>query len=163
MSSIRSAPELPSETVPVLASSREGCSGETILLVEDEDFVRQVTGEVLTFAGYQVICARHAAEAVRLFRQREKEVQLLLTDVVLPGRNGHDLARDLRTLRPGLKTMFISGYPDTETSKRRLQGSGVIYLPKPFSVESLMQAVHRILTEEDTGKSAKARRAATGE
>ena len=69
---------------------------ETILLVEDEDFVRQVTAEVLSFGGYQVFGARTAAEAMRVFRQQRAKVQLLLTDVVLPGTNGRELARDLR-------------------------------------------------------------------
>ena len=117
----------------------------TILLVEDEDFVRQVTAEVLSFGGYQVFGARTAAEAMRLFRQYGEKVQLLLTDVVLPGTSGRDLARDLRLLHPGLKTMFISGYPDNEVTKRSLEEPGVFYLPKPYSAESLMQKVGQVL------------------
>jgi CheY-like chemotaxis protein len=115
----------------------------TILLVEDEDFVRQVTAEVLSFGGYQVLGARTAAEAMRIFRQYGEKVQLLLTDVVLPGTNGRDLARNLRLLHPGLRTMFISGYPDNEVAKGSLEEPGVFYLPKPFSVESLMQKVRQ--------------------
>jgi CheY-like chemotaxis protein len=117
----------------------------TILLVEDEDFVRQVTAEVLSFGGYRVFEARTAAEAMRVFRQHGEHVQLLLTDVVLPGTNGRDLARDLQLLHPGLRTMFISGYPDNEVTQRGLEEPRVFYLPKPYSAESLMQKVRQVL------------------
>jgi len=132
---------------PVLTIERAGMDPvrETILLVEDEDFVRQVTAEVLSFGGYQVFGARTAAEAMRVFRQQRAKVQLLLTDVVLPGTNGRELARELRLLDPALKTMFISGYPDNEVTRHGLEEPGMFYLPKPFSVESLMQKVRQVL------------------
>jgi two-component system cell cycle sensor histidine kinase/response regulator CckA len=148
VNSVRSEPQMPAEAAAMqsLAAANQGQG--TILLVEDEDFVRQVTSDVLAFAGYRVLCARHAAEAGRMFRQHEKEVQLLLTDVVLPGKSGHNLARDLRALQPALKTVFISGYPENEVTQRALQEPGVTYLPKPFSVESLMRTVQRALAED---------------
>jgi two-component system cell cycle sensor histidine kinase/response regulator CckA len=145
VSSSQSEREISGE--PWLSISRAGMAPvrATILLVEDEDFVRKVTAEVLSCGGYQVFAARTAAEAMRVFQQHGEKLHLLLTDVVLPGTNGRDLARDLRLLHPGLKTMFISGYPDNEMSKRSLEEPGVFYLPKPFSVESLMQKVRQVL------------------
>lgn len=145
MSATRSDSERLKE--PVLTIERAGMDPvrETILLVEDEDFVRQVTAEVLSFGGYQVFEARTAAEAMRVFRQQRAKVQLLLTDVVLPGTNGRELARELRRLDPALKTMFISGYPDNEVTRHNLEEPGVFYLPKPFSVESLMRKVRQVL------------------
>ena len=145
MSATRSESEMSKE--PVLTIERAGMDPvrETILLVEDEDFVRQVTAEVLSFGGYQVFGARTAAEAMRVFRQQRAKVQLLLTDVVLPGTNGRELARELRLLDPALKTMFISGYPDNEVTRHGLEEPGMFYLPKPFSVESLMQKVGQVL------------------
>src|SRR5579871_4247667 len=89
-------------------------SGTTILVVEDEDFVREVTCEVLISAGYRVLQARTATEAARLFSREAKGADLLLTDVVLPGRNGQVLARELTGSHPGLKTIFISGYPEDQ-------------------------------------------------
>jgi two-component system cell cycle sensor histidine kinase/response regulator CckA len=151
-----SAPETLSEPVRVLTNAAVGQVHGTILLVEDEDFVRHVTCEVLSFAGYEVLCARHAPEAMRVFRQHEEEVQLLLTDVVLPGRNGHDLARDLRAVRPTLKTMFISGYPENEATKHGMQEKGAVYLPKPFSVESLIRTVGQALAEDGIAETGKA-------
>jgi two-component system cell cycle sensor histidine kinase/response regulator CckA len=117
----------------------------TILVVEDEEFVRKVTCEVLSFAGYQVLEARTAVEALRLFEQCRKNVQLLLTDVVLPGRNGGTLSRELKALQPRLKTIFTSGYPENEIAKHGLQEPDVFYLAKPFSVESLMRKITGVL------------------
>jgi two-component system cell cycle sensor histidine kinase/response regulator CckA len=126
----------------------------TILLVEDEGFVRQVTCEILGLAGYEVLKARNGVEARCAFQQHGESIQLLLTDVVLPGENGRDLATYLKTLQPGLKTIFISGYPENTVSRNGLQPEGVFYLPKPFSVESLMQKVREVLLEEGKTKRA---------
>src|ERR1044071_3853504 len=82
----------------------------SILLVEDETFVREVTAEILTTAGYKVLKARSAVEGIREFRQHKGEVALLLVDVVLPGKNGWDMAKELMKEEPKLKTVFISGY-----------------------------------------------------
>jgi CheY-like chemotaxis protein len=83
----------------------------TILLVEDESFLREVTCEILESAGYRVLKARTAAEAISAFDEYKTIVRLLLTDVVLPGQNGCDLATDLRSISPKLKIIFTSGYP----------------------------------------------------
>jgi CheY-like chemotaxis protein len=84
---------------------------ETILLVEDESFLREVTCEILESAGYRVLKARTATEAISVFDECRTIVRLLLTDVVLPGQNGRDLATDLRNVSPKLKIIFTSGYP----------------------------------------------------
>jgi two-component system cell cycle sensor histidine kinase/response regulator CckA len=122
-------------------------AGRTILLVEDESFVRKVTREILQSAGYHVLEARNAAEAMREFHGYGKEVQLLLTDVVMPGRTGRDLAHDLRGICTGLKTIFISGYPENAVTRNGLQERGWFYLPKPFSAESLVEKVRQVLEE----------------
>jgi CheY-like chemotaxis protein len=80
----------------------------TILLVEDESFHREVTCEILESAGYRVLKAGTAAEAISAFDEYKTIVRLLLTDVVLPGRNGRDLATDLRCVCPKLRIIFIS-------------------------------------------------------
>ena len=79
----------------------------TILLVEDESFLLEVTCEILESAGYRVLKARNAAEAVSAFRQFHCIVRLLLTDVVLPGQNGRDLPHELRSISPDLRIIFI--------------------------------------------------------
>jgi two-component system, cell cycle sensor histidine kinase and response regulator CckA len=117
----------------------------TILVVEDEAFVREVLGEILRSAGYRVLVARNAAEARIMFHHEREGIQLLLTDVVLPDRNGCDLASEFAPLRRGLKTMFISGYPENAVTRKGSQHSEWLYLPKPFSGTSLIQKVAEAL------------------
>jgi len=122
-------------------------TGGTILLVEDEPFVREVVAEILRSAGYRVLKARQAVEAMRVFRRHRKEVELLITDVVMPGQNGCDLARDLSGICPGLITIFVSGYPETVLTKDGTLESGVFYLPKPFSAADLLQQVRQVMQD----------------
>ena len=107
--------ELSSEATPDAVSiatdiDRQPGHG-TILLVEDNTSLLKTTCEVLESAGYRVLKTRTAAEAICVFHQYKAIVRLLLTDVVLPGQNGQDLANYLRSVCPDLRTIFISGYP----------------------------------------------------
>ena len=123
--------------------------GTTILLVEDEKFVREVAGEILLSDGYCPLQAWCAAEARRLFYEHE-DVHLLVTDVVLPDDNGAHLAQELGSRRPGLKTIFISGYPETAVARAGVQEHDLrYYLPKPFSSESLTTKIKQVLEEND--------------
>ena len=117
----------------------------SILLVEDEAFVREVTAEILAAAGYQVLTARSAVEGIREFRQHRGEVELLVVDVVLPGKNGRDMAIELMKEDPKLKTVFISGYPENLADRNRDFLHNTIYLPKPFSLGSLMQKIRDVI------------------
>jgi two-component system cell cycle sensor histidine kinase/response regulator CckA len=135
-------------TAPAIGMGTERAwARETVLLVEDENFVRDVTGEILQSAGYRVLKARNAADAMRTFRQYRDEVQLLLTDVVMPGQNGFNLAHDLKAMSLGLRTIFISGYPENSVTRTGLKQTGVFYLPKPFSAESLLRQVKQALAK----------------
>jgi two-component system, cell cycle sensor histidine kinase and response regulator CckA len=125
----------------------------TILLVEDETFLRDVTCETLESAGYRVLKTRNAAEAISTFRQYQTIVRLLLTDVVLPGQNGRDLADDLRSIRPNLRTIFISGYPENVVTRHGIQEDGMFYLPKPFSLQSLIWKVRQVLEQREAEKT----------
>jgi len=116
--------------------------------VEDEAFVREVACEVLSGAGYRVLKAGNATEALQVFRENAGAVQLLLTDVVLPDRNGCDLAMELSTVGGGVKSIFVSGYPENLITRRGLRQPGWFYLPKPFSVASLMQKINEALPTE---------------
>jgi DNA-binding response OmpR family regulator len=121
----------------------------TILFVEDENFLREVTCEILESAGYRVLKARTAAEAISVFDEYKTIVRLLLTDVVLPGQNGRDLATDLRIVSPKLKIIFISGYPENVVTRQGLQEDGMFYLPKPFSAQSLTRKVRQVLERHE--------------
>jgi two-component system cell cycle sensor histidine kinase/response regulator CckA len=129
---------------PGIAESVRHGAG-TILVVEDEAFVREVLGEILRSAGYRVLVARNAAEATLIFHRDTEGIQLLLTDVVLPDRSGCDLASEFAHLCRGLRTMFISGYPENAVTRKGSQRSEWFYLPKPFSGTLLVQKVTEAL------------------
>jgi DNA-binding NtrC family response regulator len=133
-------------------STEMSLSRETILLVEDENFVREVTGEILQSAGYRVLKARNAADAMAMFRRYRDEVQLLVTDVVMPGQNGCSLADDLKLMNVWLKTIFISGYPENLVSRIGCKHPGAFYLPKPFSAQSLLRQVKSALAKSKPRK-----------
>ena len=141
-----------SETIPDSISLISGTDLQrrrgTILLVEDEDFLLEVTSEILESAGYRVLKARNAAEATKLFRQFHSIVELLLTDVVLPGQNGRDLANQLRSISPELRIVFISGYPENAVTRSGIGEAEMSYLPKPFSSQSLTRKVKQALVEK---------------
>ena len=121
----------------------------TILLVEDERFVREVASEILRSAGYGLLQARCAEEARRLFYEHE-DVHLLVTDVVLPDDNGTHLADELGSRRPGLKTIFISGYPENAVYRVGVQEHDLrYYLHKPFSTESLITKIKQVLEDSN--------------
>jgi len=121
----------------------------TILLVEDEAFVREVTYQILCSAGYRVFKALNAIDALLAFHQ-QGAVHLLLTDVVLPDRNGCDLASEITNSCPGVKTIFISGYPENSVTRKGLR-AGCFYLPKPFSAVLLLRKITDVLENEACG------------
>jgi len=118
---------------------------ETILLVEDEAFVREVTGEVLRSAGYRVVSARNAAEAAHAYDERGGEVELLLSDVVLPGETGRALAGRLRGANPRLKVLLVTGYAQHIGGREVGEEE---CLAKPFSTDALLRRVREIIDRE---------------
>ena len=137
------------DSVSIIADTDSHRGRGTILLVEDETFLREVTSEILESAGYRVLKTRNAAEALSVFGECKAIVRLLLTDVVLPGQNGRDLANDLRSVSPKLKIIFTSGYPENVVTRHGIQADGMFYLPKPFSLQSLTRKVRQVLEEQE--------------
>jgi two-component system, cell cycle sensor histidine kinase and response regulator CckA len=114
----------------------------TILLVEDEAFVREVTAEVLRMAGYRVLAVGNAAEAVITYSAYLDDVDLLLTDVVLPGESGSALAERLRRENPQLRVLLVTGYG---AQMGKMGAKQEEWLAKPFSSEALLKTVRRVL------------------
>jgi CheY-like chemotaxis protein len=140
---VAAAPSFVEEgSAPALAPSG-GC--ETILLVEDEDAVRMITSAVLRRQGYQVLEASTARGACDIFEQRASEIDLLLTDVVMPDMNGPSLAQRLVSIRPELRILFISGYADVSFEAG---GSNVSFLSKPFQASALAAKVRDVLSRQ---------------
>jgi CheY-like chemotaxis protein len=154
-------PKAPADSTLARVQAEASKASRTILLVEDESFVREVTCEVLQYAGYRVFKAANALEALRLFRRYGKEVQLVITDVVMPGKNGHALASDLWAIRPDLRAILTSGYPENVGARPAFPKHGACFLSKPFSVESLLLKVRQVLESGDipaAARTAQARR-----
>lgn len=140
----------PAAVVPSTAplSPLEPCGGnETILLVEDEPAVRALIERVLGRLGYQVLSAGNPAEAQALFQRQREEIALLLTDVMMPGQTGVELARDLRQTKPGLKVVFISGYMHREDLAKAVLGSGSPFVQKPFQPSELARQLREVLDQ----------------
>lgn len=126
--------------------SEEGQAGgaETILLVEDEEFVRKVTSEVLESAGYRLVSARCAAEALEAQRTCPESVDLLLADLVLPGTSGRQLAHEFAGLCPQARILLMSGYAE-QLALCGLSAHGRECLAKPFSSRTLLRRVRQAL------------------
>ena len=118
---------------------------ETLLLVEDEDAVRELVEELLRDAGYEVLTASRPADALRAAADHAGPLHLLITDVVMPQMAGPDLARQLRALRPGLKVLYLSGYSPGIVADRGVLEDGAMFLQKPFSAEALEAKVRDTL------------------
>ena len=117
---------------------------ETILLVEDEEQVRALARASLVEAGYTVLEACNGAEALALSARHTGPLHLLLTDVVMPGMSGSELARALQAQRPGLRVLYMSGYPDEQLGRHGVAEPHAL-LPKPITPERLRAQVRRVL------------------
>jgi signal transduction histidine kinase/ActR/RegA family two-component response regulator len=117
----------------------------TILLVEDEAVLMDIVSEILTDWGYQVLRANSGLEALDLAQTHLPNIDLLLTDVVMPGMSGGALAQNLLTQRPNLKVVFMSGYTDDSVLKHGIASSEVTFIQKPFSPQALLSRVQETL------------------
>jgi PAS domain S-box-containing protein len=115
--------------------------GERILVVEDEEDVREVVTRALKEAGYRVLEASNGEEALELVTGGEASIDLLLTDIVMGGMNGRELAERISRLLPELPVIYISGYTDGEIARRGLLEPGAIFLQKPFSPDLILKTV----------------------
>jgi two-component system cell cycle sensor histidine kinase/response regulator CckA len=120
-------------------------AGETILLVEDDPAVRRMAAEVLLNAGYRVLTAPSGADALRIASKHEGRLDLLLTDVVMPGMTGPELARQFISQFPRMRILYTSGYTDDAIEKHGAREKTVQVLQKPFTHSTLAQAVRKIL------------------
>jgi two-component system cell cycle sensor histidine kinase/response regulator CckA len=118
---------------------------ETVLLVEDEDAVRKYVTHVLESHGYQVVAAENASAALAMTQSFGERIDLVISDVIMPGSTGPELVRRLGQLRPGLSALFISGYADSALYRHTNTVSADQLLFKPFSSTELLTKVRQIL------------------
>ncbi len=127
----------------------------TILLVEDEDSVRQVTRYVLESAGYLVLEANGPEQAISIFLRYEGAIDLILTDIVMPNMSGSELVAHLKEMHPGFITMFMSGYAKGPGLSQQSFGPPDYYIQKPFSTGALLSRVAEALSLPPTGESSR--------
>ncbi len=120
-------------------------SGETILLVEDEEQVRKLAHRVLERAGYAVVTAPEGQAAVALANRHPGPIHLLVVDMMLPGLSGRELAAQLTIHRPAIKVLYISGTTDDAIARHRVLAPGTEFLQKPFALGQLLQKVRKVL------------------
>ncbi len=118
---------------------------ETILLVEDDDAVRNMTREFLKIKGYTVVETRNAADAIQLMERHNGPIDLVLTDVVMPGMKGRELVERLEKLRPGIRVLYMSAYTEDAIINYGILGPGTAFIEKPFSPDELGWKVREIL------------------
>jgi DNA-binding NtrC family response regulator len=130
------------ETPPLVARPHTGT--EAVLVVEDADGLRELTRRLLLRQGYTVLVAENADEAFQLFEQNPS-IDVVLTDVVMPGGSGPDLTRKLVERRPGLKAIYMSGYTDEAIVQHGILKPGIAFLHKPFTSHALGRKIREVL------------------
>jgi two-component system cell cycle sensor histidine kinase/response regulator CckA len=128
-------------------SFQKGLRGgnETILIVEDEDGVRKLTRKILSRQGYKILEASGGGDALLLCEQCNEPIHLLLSDVVMPGINGPELARRIKTLSPDVKVLFMSGYADQAIFQSGILDEKACFIQKPFSARNLVEKIQEVI------------------
>jgi signal transduction histidine kinase len=137
--------EDPEPVEPRPADDTPSRGTETVLVLEDEDAVREMVCEIVRERGYRVLVARHPDDAIRIAERHEGPIDLLLTDVVMPGMSGRAVAQRLQPLRPEMRVLYISGYPDARLGHQHVLDPGEPLLQKPFTPRALALRMREIL------------------
>jgi two-component system, cell cycle sensor histidine kinase and response regulator CckA len=118
--------------------------GETVLIAEDEEGVRELASEFIQLAGYKVLAARDGPEALAIVERSKEPIHVLLTDVVMPNMQGPELAKRIRQLRREIKIIYMSGYLEFNQGNEKFVEEGY-FLQKPFSRDTLVEKVAEAL------------------
>jgi PAS domain S-box-containing protein len=143
------ATEAPAESLQPRVAASAPTGTETILLVEDEDGVRELLEEILTAQGYHVLAASRGVEALQISELLDEDIQVLVTDVVMPHMSGHELAMRLRARRPGLRVLYLSGYTDEAIAHHGDIEVDADFLQKPFTRAALATKVRDVLAPRE--------------
>jgi len=140
------------DTVAMPESEKGGC--ETVLLVEDEESVRELVRVTLGSRGYKVLEAENGECGLRLAEETKERIDILVTDVVMPGIGGRELAKQLLAMRPGICVLYLSGYTEDAIVTEGVLGPGTAFLQKPFTLQNLIKKVREVLRSKAQAKAA---------
>jgi len=138
----------PEPAQPAAAPATNCRGSETLLVVEDEEGVRVLVRDFLQTSGYTVLEAARGEEALRIAGEHAGEISLMITDVIMPGMNGRELAERMAVLRPEMKVLYMSGYAETAVYRKGILDPGAPFLQKPFGPPDLGRKVRDVLGEE---------------
>jgi two-component system cell cycle sensor histidine kinase/response regulator CckA len=142
------ASDTPPASAPAAAPARGDLAGRgSILLVEDEDGVRGIAAQLLASFGYQVIEASDGEKALQIIKEQSGTIDLLISDVVMPGMDGPALLKEARPWLQKTRVMFISGYAERDLTKTLEDDRAISFLPKPFTLRQLAERVQQELKE----------------
>jgi DNA-binding NtrC family response regulator len=122
-----------------------GQGSETILLVEDEEAVRELASRILSAKGYSVVAAKSTKEAEQFSEKSKGKIHLLLTDIIMPGTSGRELARRITARHPRTRVLYMSGYTDNVLVQGGVLEASLSFLQKPFTPGALVQKVRDVL------------------
>ncbi len=143
---VATGPVDPVSSSPQIAAAWRGEG--TVLVVDDEDSVRSITGRMLRATGFDVVLAADGQSAVEIFRDDPTRFALVMLDLTMPGRNGEDVIEDLLALHPDARVMLMSGFTEQDTLTRFPRTGSASFLQKPFSYESLREAIKSVLLSQ---------------
>jgi len=139
---VREAPE-PARPSPAPAAPLRG--SETLLLVEDDEMVRHLVSRMLKSRGYTVLAASDGTDALRQVESHRGPIDMLITDVVMPGMSGREVTQRVTTLRPQVTVLYLSGYTDDAIVRHGMLEPGIAFLQKPFSADVLARKIREVL------------------
>ena len=148
--------ETPEELWPAAAQETEKGGCETVLLVEDEESVRELVRVTLSSRGYKVLEAENGECGLRIAEETKERIDILVTDVMMPGIGGRELAKKLLSLRPSISVLYLSGYTEDAVVTQGALGPGTAFLQKPFTLQNLAKKVREVLRSRVQAKSASA-------
>jgi len=142
------------EMIPDLKQEADNSGSETVLLVEDEESVRELVEVTLSARGYKVLEAANGEDGLRIAAEVEGPIDILLTDVMMPGMGGRELAKRLCAMRPEMCVLYLSGYAEDAVASPGGLGPGTAFLQKPFTLQNLAKKVREVLRAKAKTKSA---------
>jgi CheY-like chemotaxis protein len=141
------------ELVPTLPAQNEAGGCETVLLVEDEESVRELVKLTLVARGYKVLEAENGECGLEMAQSFNENIDILITDVMMPGIGGRELAKKLSETRPGISVLYLSGYTEDAVVTQGTIGPAVAFLQKPFTLQNLAKKVREVLRAKPAPKS----------